>query len=462
MTNRTRSHEAADTTPEDGSLARKGRAIQTIKDILGLDDQAYGAHVDSLTEVEKVALNVEINRYITTCSVMQERYLQWSSQLLLDAPKADQASNLRRSSLIAPTGAVLLKALEDNPSIHIPQNLRDSAHKISALAAHKQEFLERLRMQLRPDELATYGEILRIIRPPLSAMPDIALLGVFEAAIDLWKRFASQFVHPDHGLADSEINEWTRFQHQRATRMSTLRLRSLTSAGPRKEDSLAARLMLASMVNRTLWELLEYERFSHSSREGLCRLATVLRCAGNDRVPIELSRKDFEQWLLTALSSHSARIEARWRSLKPSHMRRFYTQAEWTLYWERANGVAHRESHDELLNMSVLLMSWNFCTYEKHDMRVPNVKEYDLVNGRDIADESHVTLTRIMYHQRQLNTMIRSHQHFELSTTRLEIYTTTNLDARRELMKFIRSSLAGLTLTEWMMLNPANGKPAHA
>ena len=452
MTQKRAMHNATDTLPKDGSLARKGRAIQTIKDILGLDDEEYRAYRASLTEKEDATFEAELERYITTCSVMRDRYVRWSSQLLMEAPTADHAINLSQSSLIAPMGAALLKGLESNPGVRIPQNVRDAANKIKALASYRQEYFDSLHAQLRPDELVDFGEWLMIVRPPFSAMPDIALLSVLEGAANLWKGYAAELVTPDHDLADTEITEWASTQHQHVTALASRHLQRLLSAPSRQKDSLAARLLLACMVNRTHWELLEFERFAEGSIGSLLRLVAVLRSTGWGRIPIEYCRERFEEWLLGIFSLQSASGDERWRALKPQHPERFRRQAEWTLQCERNDGVEHRENDDQLLNLSVLLMSWNFCSYEKHDMRVPDVKEYDLVNGRRVEDEAQVPLTRIMYHQRQLNTMLRSHQQFVLSESRLRIYHAVNLESRRELMRYIRSNLAGLTLSQWVSL----------
>ena len=133
----------------DGELARKGRALQSIKDILGLDDQAYQAFLESLTEVERAT---EVDRYIELCTIMSGIYLQWSSQLLLTAPESKEPKSTYQSSLIAPLGAVLLNTIETSSDKPIPQHLRSAAAQISKLAAAKKRYLSELYSQLRPDE----------------------------------------------------------------------------------------------------------------------------------------------------------------------------------------------------------------------------------------------------------------------------------------------------------------------
>lgn len=128
------------------------------------------------------------------------------------------------------------------------------------------------------------------------------------------------------------------------------------------------------------------------------------------------------------------------RTLKPQHLDRFYTQAAWILQWEKLDFVEHPESEESLLNMCVLHLAWSYCTEEKHDLRVPDIKDCDLVNGRAIESDEQVPLTRIMYQQRQLNTMLNSHQHYELNPKKLEIYTKCNRDGRRQLMHYIRQT----------------------
>lgn len=71
----------------DGELARKSRAVQSVKEIFGLDEGAYQAHLDGLSEAERATYETELKAYIETCTIMSGEYLQWSSQLLLAAPE---------------------------------------------------------------------------------------------------------------------------------------------------------------------------------------------------------------------------------------------------------------------------------------------------------------------------------------------------------------------------------------
>lgn len=102
--------------------------------------------------------------------------------------------------------------------------------------------------------------------------------------------------------------------------------------------------------------------------------------------------------------------------------------------------------------MCALHLAWSYCSGEKHDLRVPDIKDFDLVNGREIESGEQVPLTRIMCQQRQLNTMLRSHQHYELNPQKLETYTKCNRDGRRQNMKFIRTNLHTLSLAQWKSL----------
>ncbi|MOA22633.1 hypothetical protein D3C78_1432070 [compost metagenome] len=57
-----------------------------------------------------------------------------------------------------------------------------------------------------------------------------------------------------------------------------------------------------------------------------------------------------------------------------------------------------------------------------------------------------------MYQQRQLNTMLKSHQHYELNPNKLETYTKCNRYGRRQLMRYIRSNLRNVSLAQWKSL----------
>ena len=94
-------------------------------------------------------------------------------------------------------------------------------------------------------------------------------------------------------------------------------------------------------------------------------------------------------------------------------------------------------------------MTWSYCTHEKHDVRVPDVKDYDLVSGREVEHGELVPLTRIMYQQRQLNILARSQQHYVLSPRKLEIQSACSKVGRQERMTYIRSNLRNTSLAQW-------------
>lgn len=434
----------------DGELARKGRALQSIKDILGLDDQAYQAFLESLTEVERAT---EVDRYIELCTIMSGIYLQWSSQLLLTAPESKEPKSTYQSSLIAPLGAVLLNTIETSSDKPIPQHLRSAAAQISKLAKAKKRYLDELYNQLRPDEKETYGDLLKVCDPRLCAMPDLSLYETYQRLNLTWKYRSQLLVKPQDRVPEMETVAAVAKLHQRVTELSGLALQPLLAASALPtQDSLAARLMLASMVNRSHWELLELERLELIATHSLTRLIRGLQQTGNRVIPAYLEKEAFKQWLAGQLSNDSFPGEEQWRALKPQHLDRFYTQATWILQWEKLDFVEHSESEELLLNMCVLHLAWSYCTEEKHDLRVPDIKDCDLVNGRAIESVEQVPLTRIIYQQRQLNTMLKSHQHYELNTRKLEIYTECNRDGRRQLMQYIRSNLRNVSLAQWQAL----------
>lgn len=441
----------------DGELARKGRALQSIKDILGLDDRAYQAFLEGLTEAERATYDSEVDRYIELCTIMSGVYLQWSSQLLLTAPESVESESTYQSSLIAPMGAVLLNAVEKSSGNPIPQHLRSAAAQISKLAAAKKRYLSELYSQLRPDEKEAYGDLLKVCDPRLCAMPDLSLYETYQRVNLAWQYRSQLLVKPQEGIPDVDTEAAVSKMYQRVTELSGQALQPLltaTATATATQDSLAARLMLASMVNRSHWELLEFERYELTATLSLTRLIRGLQEAGNRLIPALLEKEAFKRWLTGELSNDCFSGEEKWRALKPQHLDRFYTQAAWILQWEKLDFVEHPESEESLLNMCVLHLAWSYCTEEKHDLRVPDIKDCDLVNGRAIESDEQVPLTRIMYQQRQLNTMLNSHQHYELNPKKLEIYTKCNRDGRRQLMHYIRSNLRNVSLAQWQALTP--------
>lgn len=437
----------------EGELARKGRALQSIKEILGLTDETYQAWLNSMTENERATHDAEVERYMVTCTIMSAEYVQWSSQLLLAAPEGMESEHKYQSSLVAPMGAVLLNALEMNPGKAVPQHLRGAAIQIKRLVDAKQRFLTELHKNLREDEKANYGGLLQICDPLLCAMPDLKLYETFYRLNLAWDLRAKLLVRPQDGVPEHKIDEAVAKAYRRTTELSSIALqRELKSAATPEKDSLAARLMLASMVNRSHWELLEFERMEQIATQSLSKLVRGLQRKGNRLVPAYLEKEAFKEWLIKQFSQDDFPGEAEWRALKPQHLERFYTQAGWVLQWEKLDFVEHEEKKEVLLNMCALHLAWSYCTVEKHDLRVPDIKDLDLVNGREIESGEQVPLTRIMYQQRQLNTMLRSHQHYALSPHKLETYTKSNRDGRRQNMHYIRSNLHSLSLDQWKSL----------
>lgn len=437
----------------DGELARKSRAVQSVKEILGLDEGAYQAYLDSLNEAERATYETELKAYIETCTIMSGEYLQWSSQLLLAAPEGVESESSYQSSLVAPMGAVLLNALEKNAGKAVPQHLRDAAGQIKKLVDAKQRFLTELHKHLRDDEKEAYGDLLTICDPILCAMPDLKLYETFYRLNLAWDFRARLLVRPQHGVPDHKIDEAVAKAYQRTTELSSIVLQPmLKAAATPKKDSFAARLLLASMVNRSHWELLEYERLEQVVTPSLSKLVRGLQQKGNRLVPAYLEKEAFKDWLIKQFSQDSFPSEAEWRALKSQHLERFYTQAAWVLQWEKLDFIEHEEKKEVLLNMCALHLAWSYCTGEKHDLRVPDVKDLVLVNGREIESGEQVPLTRIMYQQRQLNTMLKSYQHYELNPQKLETYSQCTRDGRRQKMHYIRSSLHNLSLAQWKSL----------
>jgi len=437
----------------DGELARKSRAVQSLREILGLDEGAYQAHLDSLNEAERATYETELKEYIETCTIMSGEYLQWASQLLLAAPESVESESSNQSSLIAPLGAILLNALEKNNGLAVPQHLRSAAAQIEKLVDAKRRFLTELQRHLRDDERELYGGLLEVCDPLLCSMPDLKLYETYQNLITAWKLLSQLLIRPQSGASDHKVEAAANKAHKRTTELSSNALRPLLDAAATpKKDSLAARLLLASMVNRSHWELLEYERLEQIATLSLSKLVRGLKQKGNQRIPARLEKAAFKDWLIMQFSQDKFPGEEAWRPLKPKHLERFYFQATWVLEWEKLDFVEHREKETDLLNMCTLHLAWSYCTREKHDLRVPDVKDLDLVNGREIETDEQVPLTRIMYQQRQLNTMLRSHQHFQLNPQKLETYTKCNRDCRRQQMHYIRSNLHNLSLAQWKSL----------
>ncbi|MDN4513575.1 MULTISPECIES: hypothetical protein [Pseudomonas] len=432
-----------------GYLARKDRAVQSIQEILGLDKQAYQNWLDSMTADDRSTHDEEVGRYMELCTIMYALRPQWSGQLQLAAPEVTPGKD--QASYIGPLGKLLDGAIKDGKPV--PQYLRDAADHISELNDARRRFLVELLNQLRPQEKEKYGGLLASCEAMLSALPNIKLGETLEH-LDLCWKFRYEDIN--ELLAHVPIFDprtEAKWRHQRVTAKSKEAVRIVLKGVEPSKDSLAAKLMLSSMLNRYHWEFLELERYEEIAVSNLQRLIEGLQAIGDDRVPADLGEEEFRAWLMDRFSGPQFGEERAWRSLKNMHLDRAYDQAKWIMDWERIDFIKHEVSESVLHNLCVLNVVWSYCIREKHDLRIADIKDYDLVNMREIQTGEQVPLTRIKYQQRQLNTMLRSLQHEALDTEKLWIQTDINRDLRTHRMQFIRSSFKDTTLSEWKALS---------
>jgi len=432
-----------------GHLARKDRAVQSIQEILGLDKKAYQDWLDSMTPEDRATHDKEVGRYMELCTIMYALRPQWSGQLQLAAPEVTPGND--QASYIGPLGKFLQGAIRDGKTL--AQHLRDAADHISELNDARKRFLVELLNQLRPEEKKKYADLLASCEAMLSALPNIKLGETLER-LDLCWKFRYEDINEllEHVPVFDPRAE-AKWRHQRVTAKSKEAVRLVLRGVQPSKDSLAARLMLASMLNRYHWEFLELERYEEIAVSSLLRLIEGLKAVGDDRIPANLGEEEFRAWLMDRFSGPHFGEEKAWRSLKVMHLDRAYDQAKWIMNWERNDFIKHEVSKSVLHNMCVLNVVWSYCIREKHDIRIADIKDYDLVNMREIETGEQVPLTRIKYQQRQLNTMLRSLQHEALDTEKVWIQTDNNRDLRTHRMQFIRSSFKDTTLSEWKALS---------
>ncbi|MDG2969443.1 hypothetical protein PUN49_20700 [Pseudomonas extremaustralis] len=430
-----------------GELARKGRALHSIKAILGLDDQEYTAWVEGMTNEERITHHTEVDRYMRLCTIMSAEYLQWSTQLLLESSEVVGGSE--QSSFIGPLGAFLLGAIKDGKPLS--QHLRNAAEQITEMAKARQRFLDELYDQLRPHERTQFGDLLGACTLPLNSLPDIKLWKTMDWLDLCWKfrheEMAERLMHLPAHLMYTQIQSLPLRVTQRTEKAASHILEGCKVS----DDSLAARLLIASMINRYHQEKLEYERYEATAVSSLLQLVIALRALGLNRIPSELSQDAFKDWLMSAFSGDCFAGEQQWRPLKSVHLSRLYDQAEWILGWERIDFAEHEASESVLLNLCALGLAWSYCTREKHDIKVPDVKDYDLVNLREIESAEQVPLTRIKYQQRQLKILLGCQHQF--NPVGMERQTAHNRELRRQQMQFIRSLFRGISLAQCRTLS---------
>jgi len=415
----------------------------SIRSILATDKVTYHQLTSHLRQGE-------LQGYRDLCTEMLdlEGNRQWLTRLLVASPhptKGDSAAT-RHSSLLA--------AYEHRGPL--PPRAKE-------LAEYRRKYLDGLKKLLRDTEIRQHRNTLEIGVPyddegnQLGFLPDIGgvqliykLDGLFSLCTMVRESHLQQL---SLSLEQRMVAAKAAYNAARQEATETLHSWGLTPSGE-NHDSLAARLMLSTALNRAELEALEYQRMERLATERLVQLIQVLNTQGIEQIPLHLGDREFGEWLVILFGTdHSLAESQLWRRLKPFHPDRLFTRAQEVVRQinDGRSGVVSVRDKRAALNMSALTLAWSYCTKELHDLRVPMSRPLDLVSGN--PEQKQILPTMMLYHSRQLASMLMSQQDIGLSAEKLEAYHEVNQAHHGERTRFLNETLRGVSVSEWSAMS---------
>jgi len=357
----------------------------SVRRTLGWDTPAYTRYLRSMPVAER---RLVLNRYGEVCAAMAGRYRQWSSNLMLEW---DGSSD--KSSYLA---AYARKA---------------TPAPVQELAQHRLQYLDLLYARLPFHERKVYGELLSPGYLVSGAMPDIPAAYVLYKVQDLIQR--EQYEVSENvvwmqamGLLPACAN---------ATDIVVGHVGKALGEGlePAVEntDSLLARLMLNTVVNRFCLELAELSRLCGQAAREMTALVRHLRLVFGPFLPNVANLDQVRQVVTTAMAQPAT---ANWRPFKGQAldhiMARACACADTDNLMAQSPEAAPFRWHYVLL--TALGVAWSYCSNDKYDTRLvlDNHRTSDVISGRAPENAEAYPPGLMLYHQRQFKLLWRSGQ----------------------------------------------------
>ncbi|CAJ7293389.1 Uncharacterised protein [Burkholderia pseudomallei] len=402
----------------------------SVRGTLGWDSAAYKRYLLSMPVHERRRL---LNTYGEVCAVMAGRYTQWSSNLMLEWDGTWNKSNY----LSAYTSQQAPAAVQE-------------------LASHRLTYLDLLYAHLPADERNVYGELLSPGYLVDGSMPDIKAAYVLYKMEDVLRvehyRVADEVIARQAlALPSSREANVTDMTRQRVDEA----LGSLIDVPAENKDSLFARLMLNTAVNRSLLELAEHSRLDRLAAAGLVALVRHLQQLFFGGVLPRVS----------SLAEVRETVAAVMDLPVPGYKWRRFRGHALDKVLQRAEAVADTDQrmaqfpeaepyrwHYALL--TCLAVAWSYCAKEEHDTRLvkDNRRSHDVIDGRSQEDAETYSPNLRLYHQRQFKLLWFSGQIHSLDAKRVEQEHAQSQylrDTRQTyLLKF-----KDLTLKQWAKLD---------
>jgi hypothetical protein len=399
----------------------------SVRRTLGWDTPVYTRYLRSMPVAERRLI---LNRYGEVCAAMAGRYPQWSSNLMLEWD-----GNGDKSSYLA---AYARKATP------VP---------VQTLAQHRLLYLDLLYARLPFHERKVYGQLLSPGYLASGAMPDIPAAYVLYKMQDLIQQEQYQV---------SENVMWMQAMRllpacANATDIVVGRVGKALGEGfetaLKNTDSLLARLMLNTVVNRFCLELAELSRLCGQAAEEMTALVRHLRLVFGPSLPSAANLEQVRQVVATAMAQPAT---ANWRPFKGralDHiMARAYSCADTDNLMAQSPEAEPFRWHCVLL--TALAVAWSYCSNDSYDTRLvlDNHRTSDVISGRAPENAEEYPPGLMLYHRRQFKLLWHSGQMLVLDPDKLA-QEHAGVQYLRDAMQAVVGRFKTYTLKQWAELD---------
>jgi len=394
-------------SPSGTVLDKKIRS--SVRGTLGWDSKTYSLFFRGMPASER---RLFLNDYGKVCDAMEHRYTQWSSNLMLEWDETR-----KKSSYI---------------SGYAPS---EAPHEVTELAEHRMAYLELLYERLPQHERTKSGDLLSPALLASGCMPDIKAVYVLYKLQDLLRVELDSVGRKvlwmqQKGLLRGEVDVI-----ERATCETDKALGSLTDTPVENKDSLFARLMLNTAVNRCCLELGEMSRLAEQVEQGMLALVHHLRQVFGRTLPKVTDMQQVREVVMHAMERPG---QPRWRRFKGQALDKVLHRAELL-----AETDAYMALFPEALPyrwhyvlLTSLAVAWSYCTLDTFDTRIvkdDHRKRHVIsLRSREALEEYPPGL--VLYHCRQFWLLWQSGQMCALDPDmlKLEHLEQQNLRDRQE------------------------------
>jgi hypothetical protein len=370
--------------------------------------------------------------YSHICAEMQREYGQWASNLMLEY-------DIRKSNL------------------HSPYTESTAPLKVQERAQLRMKFLTLLYEHLPESEERIFGDFLSPTRLQSGMIPDIAGAYTLYKLQDAHHLISEHFSKELQDLPASQRIEAYGLAPFLATREVENFVSQTIGIEDVNRDSLFARLLLNTMVNRNCLENEEYDRLNTKAAMMLKDLLMQLIAEFGVHLPLVYNNESIRAVVLRAMSRPATKS---WRPLTENVFSRVLQRGlilkdiDPLLRVNKNKDAA--QSHSQELLLGVLAVAWSYCTRDTHDTQITGVKhrEHDVINGRDTEVSNEYAPALRAYHRRQFCLLVNSGQAYKLSQSNLHSEHIRTMAQRLLFLKLMKN-LKSRPVRDWILLDNA-------